>query len=75
MRIETACLMLGSSYFITLQPNCAATTTTTTVIIIIIINRRNNLLDTKIRRQQGSQKLPTYHMLNDRVQNPNRNNS
>ena len=35
----------------------------------------NNLFDTKIRRQQGSQKLPTYHMLNDHVQNPNRNNS
>ena len=31
--------------------------------------------DTKIRRQQGSQKLPAHYMLNDDVQNPNRNNS
>jgi len=27
-------------------------------------DHRNNLFDTKIRRQQGSQKLPTHYMLN-----------
>jgi hypothetical protein len=30
---------------------------------------------TGIRIQQGSQKLPTYSMLNDHVQDPNRHNS
>jgi hypothetical protein len=35
---------------------------------------RNNLFDTKIRRQQGSQKLATHYMLNDHVENTNRNN-
>ena len=40
-----------------------------------LADHNNNLLDTKIRRQQGSQKLPTHHMLNDHVQNPKRNNS
>jgi len=59
------------------------------IIIIIIIqcnngetgegtwlaNHRNNLFATKIRRQQGSQQLPTHYMLNNHVQNPDRNNS
>jgi len=44
------------------------------MMIIIIINR-NNIFDTKIRRQQGRQKLTAHYLLNDRVQNPNRNNS
>jgi hypothetical protein len=38
MPIETAYLMLGSSFCITLQPNYAATTTT----IIIIISKPYN---------------------------------
>ena len=40
-----------------------------------LTNYRRNLFDTKIRRQQGSYKLPTHYMFNDHVQNPNRNNS
>jgi len=40
-----------------------------------LADNRNNLFDTKIRRQQGSQKLLAHYMLNDNVQNPNRNNS
>ena len=38
-------------------------------------DHKNDLFDAKIRRQQGSQKLPTHYMLNDYAQNPNRNNS
>jgi len=37
-------------------------------------DHRNNLFVTKIRKYQGSRKLPTNYMLNDHVQNPNRNN-
>jgi hypothetical protein len=35
---------------------------------------RNTLFNSKIRIQ-GSEKLPTHYMLNDHVQNLNRNNS
>jgi hypothetical protein len=38
-------------------------------------NHRNNLFAAKTGRQQGSQKLPTHYMLNNHVQNFNRNNS
>jgi len=36
--------------------------------ISLAVHRRN-LFDTKIRRQQRSQKLPAYYILNDHVKN------
>jgi hypothetical protein len=41
----------------------------------LLADHKNNLFDTKIRRQQGSQKLPTRYMLNDHVQNSERKNN
>jgi len=37
-------------------------------------NHSNNLFATKIGRQQGSQRLPTHYVFNNRVQDPTRNN-
>ena len=38
-------------------------------------NHRNNVFATTIKRQQGSEKLPTYYVLINHVKNVNRNNN
>jgi hypothetical protein len=38
-------------------------------------NHRNNLIATKIRRQQGSQKVPTHYVLINHVNSPNKKNN
>jgi hypothetical protein len=40
-----------------------------------VADHKNNLFDTKIRRQQGSQKLLTHYMINEHIQKTNKNNS
>jgi len=40
-----------------------------------MVNDRNNLFAAKIRRLEGSQQLPTDYLVNNRVEDPNRNNS
>jgi len=40
-----------------------------------LTNHRNNLFATKIRRQQGSQKLPTHYVHYSTVHTPNKNNN